>query len=131
MNHDQMTGSVAAVVYAPDDMVNMRSHFLRDPLTIYDEKKRHFVGQDFWARGYFVPTVGRDEAMMREYIRNQEPEDKRMDQKTLCAVALPCHWKVAQKLKPRLCPRILTCNPCWPASARMRSAHFTYLLPKK
>ena len=46
----------------------------------YGEKKRNFVGQHFWARGYFVSTVGRDEAMIREYIRNQEAEDKRMDQ---------------------------------------------------
>lgn len=34
----------------------------------------------FWARGYFVSTVGRDEAVIREYIRNQEKEDERMDQ---------------------------------------------------
>jgi putative transposase len=33
-----------------------------------------------WARGYFVSTVGRDEAMMREYIRKQETEDARRDQ---------------------------------------------------
>ncbi len=46
----------------------------------YSERKRNFVGQHFWARGYFVSTVGRDEAVIREYIRNQEAEDKRMDQ---------------------------------------------------
>ena len=46
----------------------------------YSEKKRNFVGQHFWARGYFVSTVGRDEAMIREYIKNQEAEDKRIDQ---------------------------------------------------
>lgn len=44
------------------------------------ERKRNFVGQHFWARGYFVSTVGRDEAVVREYIRNQEQEDKRLDQ---------------------------------------------------
>jgi putative transposase len=38
------------------------------------------VGQSFWARGYFVSTVGRDEAEVREYIRDQEQEDKRLDQ---------------------------------------------------
>jgi len=27
----------------------------------YGERKRNFVGQSFWARGYFVSTVGRDE----------------------------------------------------------------------
>jgi putative transposase len=44
------------------------------------ERRRNFVGQHFWARGYFVSTVGRDEKVIREYIRNQEAEDKRMDQ---------------------------------------------------
>ena len=28
---------------------------------VYGERKRNFVGQHFWARGYFVSTVGRDE----------------------------------------------------------------------
>jgi putative transposase len=46
-------------------------------------KKRNFVGQHFWARGYFVSTVGRDEEVIREYIRKQEAEDKRIDQLTL------------------------------------------------
>ena len=44
------------------------------------EKKRNFVGHHFWARGYFASTVGRDEAVVREYIRNQEKEDRRLDQ---------------------------------------------------
>jgi len=47
--------------------------------TFFDQK-RNFVGQHFWARGYFVSTVGRDEATIREYIRNQEAEDKRLEQ---------------------------------------------------
>ena len=47
--------------------------------TFFDHK-RSFVGQHFWARGYFVSTVGRDEATIREYIRNQEVEDKRQEQ---------------------------------------------------
>ena len=46
----------------------------------YGERKRNYVGQHFWARGYFVSTVGRDEAVVREYIKRQEGEDKRMDQ---------------------------------------------------
>jgi putative transposase len=49
----------------------------------YMGKKQNFVGQNFWARGYFVSTVGRDEAVIREYIRNQEEEDKRLDQMQL------------------------------------------------
>jgi putative transposase len=47
---------------------------------VYSERKRNFVGQHFWARGYFVSTVGRDETVIREYIRNQEKEDERLDQ---------------------------------------------------
>ena len=43
-------------------------------------RDRNFVGQHFWARGYFVSTVGRDEQVIREYIRHQEKEDRRMDQ---------------------------------------------------
>ena len=47
---------------------------------VYGERRRNFVGQHFWARGYFVSTVGRDEAVVREYIRKQEHEDQRLDQ---------------------------------------------------
>src|SRR6476661_5702481 len=50
---------------------------------VYGERKRNFVGQHFWARGYFVSTVGRDETSIREYIRNQEQEDMRLDQMNL------------------------------------------------
>ena len=47
---------------------------------VYGERKRNFVGQHFWARGYFVSTVGRDEAVIRDYLRSQEQEDQRLDQ---------------------------------------------------
>ena len=47
---------------------------------VYGERKRDFVGEHFWARGYFVSTVGRDEGVIRAYIRNQEEDDKRLDQ---------------------------------------------------
>ena len=43
-------------------------------------KKRNFTGQTFWARGYYVSTVGLDEAMIRTYIRNQELEEERQEQ---------------------------------------------------
>ena len=49
----------------------------------YAERKRNFVGQHFWARGYFVSTVGRDEEVIRAYIRHQEQEDRRVDQLNL------------------------------------------------
>ena len=50
---------------------------------VYGERKRNFVGQHFWARGFWVSTVGRDEAVIREYIQKQEEEDKRLDQMNL------------------------------------------------
>ena len=50
---------------------------------VYGERKQNFVGQHFWARGFWVSTVGREEAVIREYIRKQEQEDKRLDQLNL------------------------------------------------
>src|SRR6476469_10304390 len=50
---------------------------------VYGERKRNVVGRHFWARGYFVSTVGRDEELVGEYILNQEEEDKRLDQLNL------------------------------------------------
>ena len=47
---------------------------------VYGERKQNFVGQHFWARGFFVSTVGRDEESVRDYIRHQEKEDQRLDQ---------------------------------------------------
>jgi putative transposase len=43
-------------------------------------RQKNFTGQNFWARGYYVSTVGRDEASIRRYIQEQESEDKRLDQ---------------------------------------------------
>ena len=47
---------------------------------VYGERKRNFVGQHFWARGFYVSTVGQDEQAVRKYIREQEEEDKRLEQ---------------------------------------------------
>jgi putative transposase len=47
---------------------------------VYSERKRIFVGQHFWARGYVVSRVGRVEGTIRQYIRNQEKEDQRLEQ---------------------------------------------------
>jgi putative transposase len=46
----------------------------------YGGKRQNFVGEQFWARGYCVSTVGREEAAVRLYIRQQEQEDQRLDQ---------------------------------------------------
>ena len=42
--------------------------------------RKRYLGQHFWARGYFCATVGRDERVIREYIQKQEQEDARLDQ---------------------------------------------------
>ena len=49
----------------------------------YLGRRQNYTGQHFWARGYFVSTVGRNEEVVREYIRRQEEEDKRVDQLNL------------------------------------------------
>lgn len=46
----------------------------------YGTVKRNFTGLTFWARGYYVSTVGRDEETIRQYIRNQQDDDRRTDQ---------------------------------------------------
>ena len=46
----------------------------------YAGRRKNFTGQKFWARGYYVSTVGRDEETVRKYIKDQEEEDKRIDQ---------------------------------------------------
>lgn len=47
---------------------------------VFFDRKRSFVGHHFWARGYFVSTVGRDEEAIRKYIKEHEAEDKRLEQ---------------------------------------------------
>ena len=47
---------------------------------VFSGRRRNFTGQQFWARGYYVSTVGKDEQAVREYIKKQEAEDRRLDQ---------------------------------------------------
>ena len=51
-------------------------HIARD----YMGRGKNYTGMSFWARGYFVSTVGRDERVIREYIQNQEKADRQSDQ---------------------------------------------------
>jgi len=53
---------------------------------VYAGRRRNFVGQHFWARGYWVSTVGKNEAAVRQYIQNQEKEDKRLEQLEMTAL---------------------------------------------
>ena len=76
------------IVIPPKNAVSQVIGFIKGKSAIhlarvYGERRRNFVGQHFWARGYFVSTVGRDEVVMRAYIQQQEQEDKRLDQLNL------------------------------------------------
>ena len=43
-------------------------------------RKKNFTGQQFWARGYYVSTVGRNEEAIKQYIQQQEKEYQRLEQ---------------------------------------------------
>ena len=49
----------------------------------YMGRRQGFKGYHFWARGYFVSTVGIDERTIRQYIREQEANDQKLDQQRL------------------------------------------------
>lgn len=51
----------------------------------FERRGKNFTGAKFWARGYFVSTVGRDEDIIRRYIRDQEKADKETEQYSLFA----------------------------------------------
>ena len=53
---------------------------------VYAGRRRNFVGQHFWARGYWVSTVGKNEAAVRRYIQEQEKEDQRLEQMEMAAL---------------------------------------------
>ena len=46
----------------------------------FSGRRRNFTGESFWARGFYVSTVGLDEELIRNYIKHQEKEDQRVDQ---------------------------------------------------
>ena len=75
---------------------------------VYGERKRNFVGQHFWARGYFVSTVGRDEEVIREYIKNQEEEDKRLEQLESVALNATFRWHLNPGPRQRPQPAALS-----------------------
>lgn len=47
---------------------------------VHSGRRRNYVGQHFWARGYWVSTVGRDVELVRQYIHHQEKEGRRLEQ---------------------------------------------------
>jgi len=65
------------IAIPPKYAVSLVIGFIKEKSAIHlaracGERKRNFVGQHFWARGYYVSTVGRDETVIWDYIRNQE-----------------------------------------------------------
>ena len=62
--------------------------FLKDKssLMIFDRHanlKYKYGNRYFWARGYYVDTVGRNKKQIAEYIRNQLQEDEMADQMSI------------------------------------------------
>lgn len=53
----------------------------------YLGQKKNYTGMHFWAREYYVSTVGADEETVANYIRSQEDKDRRLDQLTLLTEA--------------------------------------------
>ena len=53
---------------------------------VYAGRRRNFGGQHFWARGYWVSTVGKNEAAVRRYNQEQEKEDQRLEQLEIAAL---------------------------------------------
>jgi putative transposase len=53
---------------------------------VYAGRRRNYVGQHFWARGYWVSTVGKNETAVRRYIQEQEKEDRRLEQLEMAAL---------------------------------------------
>jgi putative transposase len=43
-------------------------------------KQKPYWGNHFWARGYFVSTVGLEEDTIRKYVKHQEKEEKRVEE---------------------------------------------------
>ena len=58
----------------------------KSSLMIFDRfanLKYRYGNRQFWCRGYYVTTVGRNKKAVEEYIRNQLQEDKEYEQLTM------------------------------------------------
>jgi putative transposase len=79
-DHVRMLITILPKYAVPHVVVYIKGRSAIHLARVYGEHKRNFVGQSFWARGYFVSTVGRDETLIREYIRDLKQKNKRLDQ---------------------------------------------------
>ena len=84
----QKSANRALIAILPKYSVSQVVGFIKGKRAIaiartYLGRRKNFTGQSFWARGYDVSTVGRDEAVVRQYSRDKEKEDQRLDPLTL------------------------------------------------
>ena len=79
-DHIHMLVSIPPYMSISNFMGDIKS---KSALMIFDRHanlKYKYGNRYFWARGYFVDTVGKNEKVIKEYIRNQLREDYEMDQ---------------------------------------------------
>ena len=55
----------------------------------YANMKFKYRNREFWCRGYYVDTVGKNKQAIAEYISNQLKEDKEMEQMTVFEITDP------------------------------------------
>lgn len=55
----------------------------------YANMKFKYRNREFWCRGYYVDTVGKNTKAIKEYIANQLKEDKEMEQMTIFEINDP------------------------------------------
>ena len=82
-DHIHMLVSIPPYMSVAQFMGTLKS---KSALMIFDRHstlKYKYGSRNFWARGYYVDTVGKNEKMIRNYIRNQLEEDMVADQISL------------------------------------------------
>ena len=52
----------------------------------FGELKYKYRNREFWCRGYYVDTVGKNETRIAEYIKNQRKEDELGEQMTIASI---------------------------------------------
>lgn len=67
----------------------------------HEDLKYKYDNRQFWCRGYYVDTVGKNTAKIKEYIRRQIQEDYMADQISLKAYIDPFTGKPVDQSKPK------------------------------
>jgi len=84
IDHVHLVVSIPPKVSVSEFMGIMKGKLAIKLFKSYPElKKRPYWGNHFWARGYFVNTVGLDEEMIRKYVKYQEEEEKKEEAQQL------------------------------------------------